>query len=620
MKKYYILFLCIAFYSVLLTSCKKYLDKAPESNFSEQEVFSNYNNFKLFFDAVYNGKPGNQGVTRINNYNIAVAFNFNMAASPKKFSLDQITDLCDGGRLNSRNTIKAGTLGSTVSWFYGGGNDDRYELTTSFLIIRTCNIGLQNIGALKDVKQEEIDDLIGQMHFIRAFAHFNLFRFWGPMPYISKVIGPYDDWDIPRLSKHETCMSIVADLDTSATYFEKANRMRRDNPVVGGVGHLNHPDQFRPNGVTAKALKGRVLLYAASPLNNQLGVSEWEEAAKANWDAIQVAQQYGYFLLSAADYKLNFAGTNYSDEELWGWAIGPLAYNSDYASFLVNGVFAASTGNMSGDNPTQNTVDKFETKWGDPLDTQAARDAATALGHYKEQDPYKNLDPRFYIDIIYNGAAIPGYVTAAIYYQVNGSGVISYSELLNHSYAGISNTGYYQRKLWGGQSTKNRVSPLHTDPIIRLAELYLNYAEAANEAYGPNTPAPGASLTAVQAVNLIRSRIGQPDVLPKFTDTKENFRTRIKNERTVELCFEGNYYFDIRRWMDAPVTMKGPLIGMNIEKVSVSPTYPIGFKHTRVALPANRQSNWKDEMYYIPFKSEDYFKMKNFDTSLNPQW
>jgi hypothetical protein len=59
---------------------------------------------------------------------------------------------------------------------------------------------------------------------------------------------------------------------------------------------------------------------------------------------------------------------------------------------------------------------------------------------------------------------------------------------------------------------------------------------------------------------------------------------------------------------------------MNIEKVPVSATYPLGFKHTRIALPANRQSNWKDEMYYIPFKSEDYFKMKNFDTSLNPQW
>ena len=59
----------------------------------------------------------------------------------------------------------------------------------------------------------------------------------------------------------------------------------------------------------------------------------------------------------------------------------------------------------------------FETKWGDPLNTQADRDAATALGHYNEQDPYANRDPRFYIDIIYNTAPIPGYATAKIYFE-----------------------------------------------------------------------------------------------------------------------------------------------------------------------------------------------------------
>jgi hypothetical protein len=119
-------------------------------------------------------------------------------------------------------------------------------------------------------------------------------------------------------------------------------------------------------------------------------------------------------------------------------------------------------------------------------------------------------------------------------------------------------------------------------------------------------------MTAVQAVNLIRSRIGQPDVLAKYTVSKDEFRPRVKNERNIELCFEGHYYFDIRRWKDAPVCYAGPLMGVTVEKVAVSTTYPTGFKYDRYALSADRQSNWKDAMYYLPFNTEDSYKMKKF--------
>ena len=620
MKKHIISLLCIGLFAIFISSCKKYLDKAPESTFTEEDVFSSLDSYKKYFDAIYAGQPNPSEDTddRAETENITTAFNLYFAGNPRKFSLEQMTDLCDGGRIRENQIIKGGQMGNLIGYFIDD-TEGRPQLGPMFKIIRICNTVLQKIGGLKGFSQEDIDDLIGQAHFCRAFAHYDLFRFWGPFPYLTKVLGPYDSWDVPRLSKHETCLRIAADFDTAATYFEKANLMRRDNPDAGGVGHLNNVNMFRPAGVAAKAFKGRMLLYAASPLNNELGETDWQEAAKANWEAIQLALQNGYFLLSAANYKLNFVGTNYSDEQLWAWAAGPVRYNSSLLKFLINGVFSASQSNASGDDPTQNCVDKFETKWGDPLNTQADRDAATALGHYNEQDPYKDRDPRFYLDIIYNEAPIPGFLTAKIYYEVVG-GVTTYSELLNPQYSNNTNTGYYERKLWGEQSVKNDIRPLHTDPIIRLAEIYLNYAEAANEAYGPNTPAPGATLSAVQAINVIRQRVGQADVLPQFTTTKEIFRDRIKNERTVELCFEGHYYFDIRRWMDAPITMKGPLMGMVIEKVPVSPTYLIGYKHTRQAIPANRQSTWKDEMYYFPFEEADYYKMKNFDLSLNPRW
>ena len=151
---------------------------------------------------------------------------------------------------------------------------------------------------------------------------------------------------------------------------------------------------------------------------------------------------------------------------------------------------------------------------------------------------------------------------------------------------------------------------------MRLGEVYLNYAEAANEAYGPNTPAPGASMTAVDAINLIRTRIGMLPVLAAYTTDKDAFRPRIKNERTVELMQEGgHYYFDIRRWMDAPVTMSSTLYGMDIEKLPTgySPlAYPTGYRYNRVPLPDTRQTKWKNAMYYLPFMVDDIYKMKNF--------
>jgi hypothetical protein len=464
---------------------------------------------------------------------------------------------------------------------------------------------------LKDATQADIDDYTAQAHFIRAFSHFTLFKIWGPMPYLTKAMGPDDQWDIPRLSKHETLIRIAADLDTAITFYKKANTMRRDNPVYGGAGHLNHPELYKPNGTAAMGLKGRVLLYAASPLNNELGVKDWEAAAKANWEAIQAAEQYGYFLLSANDYKLNYVGTRYSDEQLWGWSASNQAYNAGNLAALSNGVFASSKASNSGECPTQNMVDRFETANGEPLNTDADRQIAIAAGHYKDQDPYTNRDPRFYIDIIYNDAPIAGYGTAKIYNQLV-NGVTVWSQLLDQTYLGITQTGYYQRKLWGDQSVNNKVQPLCTDPVIRLGELYLNYAEAANEAYGPNSAAPGASMTAVQAINKIRSKVGMTNVLPQFTTSASIFRPRVKNERIVELCFEGHHFFDIRRWKDAPVLMSGLLTGMDIQKVNVSTAYPKGYIHTRKILPPERQVRWKDAMYYLPFNTSDNYKMKKF--------
>lgn len=602
MKKYIILFF-VGLSTFLLPSClESYLNKAPESGLSKEDVFSKYDNFKLFFDAVYR---------KSSNMNITSTYPLWFDMSTDKFTWESLTDMADQGRMLHSQLIKSGGITELHlnRLTYSG---ERPIFTAMFQVIRICNTALENINMLKNTNQEDIDDFIAQAHFVRAYAHFELFRIWGPMPYITKVLGPDDQWDIPRLSNHETLIRIAADMDSAAFFFEKAGRMRRD-PGPGQVGHLNNPDQARPNGVAAKAYKARALLYAASPLNNESGMLDWEVAAKANWEAIQIARQYQYDLLTAIDYKKNYIGTKYTNEQIWGWDGGTRSYNNGNMTAIVNGIFANNKTSFSGECPTQNAVDKFETKWGEPLNTQEYRDAATAAGHYKEQDPYANRDPRFYIDIIYNTAPLVSYGTAKIYYQmVNGSAV--YGQLLDQTYLGITKTGYYSRKRWGDQSTLNRISPQYTDPLIRLGELYLNYAEASNEAYGPSTiGVSGATMSAVGAINLIRSRIGQPNVLSQYTSGKDIFRPRIKNERTIELIQEGgHYYFDIRRWKDAPTAYAGPLNGMVIEKVTVSPTYPTGYKYTRMPLSSDRQTKWVNAMYYLPFMVDDIYKMKNF--------
>lgn len=610
MMKRLITILCVpVLFILLLASCvEDYLDKAPESGLTEADVFSKYENFKKFFDDIYEGNKLDGTTWRA--YNIKTAYSLYFDFWDQKYTMEALTDMSDMGRVMDAQVIKSGQISAIINKMTYDPSR-RPILGSMFSIIRKCNMTLKNIGMLKDASPVDINDFKGQAHFIRAFAHFELFRLWGPMPYITKVIGVDDEWDIPRLSKRETLIRIAMDMDSAVAYFEKADLMRRD-PGPGVAGHLNNPEQKRPTGVAAKAFKARALLYAASPLNNEQGNTDWEAAAKANWEAIQIAEQHGYDLLSLDDYKKNYIGTTYSNEQLWAWYAGTKAYNSGDLNGQMNGVFGGGKTGWSGECPTQNTVDKFETKWGEPLNTPADRQAAAAAGHYSEQDPYKDRDPRFYIDIIYNTAPVPGYGNAKIYYETK-DGAAVYGQLLDQSYAGITRTGYYERKTWGEQSVNNKTTPQYTDPLIRLGELYLNYAEAANEAYGPNGTAPAASMTALQALNRIRKRAGMPDVLQAYTGSKDKLRDRIKNERTIELCFEGgHYYHDIRRWKDAPKVMGGTLYRMDVEKVPSSTTYPTGFKYTRMPLSADRQTRWKEAMYYLPFNTEDMYKMKNF--------
>jgi hypothetical protein len=613
MKKY-----IIGLFSLLfLMSCEEYLDKAPDAGLQEEDIFERQTNFRSYFDAAYEGQEKDGSNNR--QVNIKCGYPLYISFWDQKVTFDELTEIADAGRRFRVQDWKAGQMGATVNMM----TTDlvrRPILKSMFRVIRISNMTIANLHRIKDMDEKTINDFMGQAYFLRGYAHFALIRLWGPMPHVNKLIGENpNDWDMVRPTANQSYRNVAMDMDSAFKYFEKGGAMRRDN--------VN--EFFRPNGVAAIAMKARALLYAASPLNNVNGVEDWKAAAVANWEAIQLAKQYSFDLLEMKDYSLNYLA-QYSNEQLFAWTAGNTRTNtSGDLQGLLSGAIGNRTSGNSGECPTQNMIDKFEVVYQGKayaLNTEQDRAAAAAAGAYNEQNPYINRDPRFYNSIIYNQAPIVWSTyqnKAQIWYQVvNGATV--YGEHRNEiKYQGTTRTGYYCKKHTGDISGGyTSYKPYLTDPIIRLGELYLNYAEAANEAYGPTGAAPGAALTAEGALNVIRSRATLPNVDAAYLASKEVFRDKIKNERTVELCFEGHHhYYDIRRWKDAPALLSQLLYGVHAEKLSgTSAQYPTGFRYIRYELPADRQPRWKDPMYFIPFDTDDYYKMKNFDTSLNPAW
>lgn len=624
MKKRNIIFLVTVVSLLINTSClKEYLDKAPESGLTEEIVFTKYANFKLFFDAVYDGREYFSGGWR-NTWNYKCCTPLYMDTWDQKYCINSTTDMCDQGRYMEGQAWKSGNMSETIVGKLCYDGKRRPVLGTCFDDIRICNLALKNIERVQDADDDIKNDFRGQAYFFRAFFHFTLFRLWGPMPYVNYVMGPTDEtWDLARLPKNEYLQLIAKDLDSAYYFFELCDKIRRD-PLPGVSGSLDYSsyEMHRPNGMAAKAFKSKVLLYAASPLNNKNGVADWQAAAAAAWDALKVAESKGVVLLplvdpvSGNDRHLNYYGKAVCEESIWTYSFGNMNWNTGTFATLLTGVIVGNTGSFSGICPTQNWVDKYETKWGGPLNTEADRAAATAAGHYNEQDPFANRDPRLTTDIVYNQAPLPGWSgnKAQIWYDGTKP-----SELLDTKYNGRSYTGYLQRKIWATNSTKNKTRYIYADPLLRLSELYLNYAEAVNEAYGPAGTAPGSTMTAIDAINIIRAKSDMPDVLPEFTASKESFRPRIMNERNIELSFEGQHYYDdVRRWMQLEQVMSGRLIAVIPRKTTDLANYPTGFIYERTELSADRQPSWEEGMYYLPFLNSDALKMKNFVA--NPVW
>lgn len=433
----------------------------------------------------------------------------------------------------------------------------------------SCNRGIlyanQFLSIVEDVPWKwtnpEVKDLYirkfkGESYALRALFKYFLLRNHGGVgdngtllgtPVYDTFLQNTDDFSSPRPSFEESITSIRADIEEALKYlpmdygntallpagFESVQLVSY-NEVFGDFS------QQRISGRHALAIWARAALLAASPaFNLNSNLSPWEEAA--NSTAVLLNEKGGiagidpkghiFYLKEQVDEADITTGDRTDLKEiLWRRPI-----YTDRARETNN--FPPSLYGSGRINPTQNLVDAFPAANGYPISDPRSL--------YDPSKPYQNRDPRLSLYIVYHGSSLKNTTILT-----GGGGGDDALETVANS----TRTGYYLKKLLREDVNVNPAAvsnQKHFNTHIRFTELYLNYAEAANEAWGPEGTGPNA-YSAREVVRAIRMRAGisQPDGFLEAVSTKEEMRNLIKNERRLELCFEGFRFWDIRRWKD----------------------------------------------------------------------
>jgi hypothetical protein len=486
--------------------------------------------------------------------------------------------------------------------------------------IRACNVFFANINRVPFEKTAVGERLRGEVFFLRAFYYHQLLRAYGGVPLIDSV---YDlnssDFTKARNTFAECVDHISHDCDSAAYYLKGKEAI-----IVKG----------RANQGGALALKSRILLYAASDLHDLptakvkspiiaaaqspevLGypvgdrTERWQKAK----DAAKVVMDLGV-------YSLAFPSPANATEARNNYQAMFLKDNSEsiFSRYFVNaksepgaqiGLYNGLNGyhNWSGNTPTQLLVDDYQMSdgtafnWNDPV---------------QKANPYANRDPRFYASILYDGADWrPRPTDVAAKDPVNQVQAGSY-EVWDGQKA-IPNPGLDTRQGpvedWNGSFTgyyiKKFIDPAVDAqyfrqevpyPFFRYTEVILNYVEACIEL--------GQEGEALPLLNAIRTRAG----MPAITATGAALKAKYQQEREIEMVFEEQRFFDVRRWMIAPTTIGRALQGINIagklkpgSKVTLYKYDPANYNYTYTPVTlVNEHRLWQDKMYFMPIQRDE---------------
>lgn len=584
MKNIYKTFLksCILFLilGTSLASCEDYLDKEPDSTISGNDAFKNFMNFQGYIEEIYNCIPDKQKCNWAPSWNWGDDEIFNPEADGR------MTHQVDLG--NYRAWRSAGDWlynSNSSSTATGDGSPKRHSLWPhAWYCISKANEGLANLDKLTTATAEEKNLIAGQLYFFRAWWHFELMTFFGGLPYVDHVLDATGTLTLPRLSYQECADKVAADFRQAADLLP----IDWDNTTVGKntVGK----NQLRINKIMALGYLGKNYLWAGSPLMKngpKVGGSQTydydeaycKKAAEAFGELLNLVEgNQTQYALAQFNYKdiynheraegstSSYSDIFYTTRQNWlqpgsveAIFRGP-SPDFNASNWNTAKVFGPKVGGLvAHDNvihqPTANYVNMYGMDNGLPLNDPASG--------FDPNYPFKNRDPRFYHDIVFDGfkyvnSTMPADMEYLRYCSLYTGGAM-------RPVANASRTGYFIQKLvphtcneydrtydWGG----NYHCYL---PYMRLSDIYLMYAESCAAFGGASGKSSNFSKTAEGAINTVRDRVKAGHVGSSYTASKNKFIDEIRRERAVELSFEGFRFNDLQRWLlltEYPYTVK----------------------------------------------------------------
>lgn len=553
-----------------------FMDCDESSDYTKEEIFNSYDRSKRMVTNIYSYLPHDFGDMGTSNTVATTATNADLTGDAM---LDAATD-------DAIHIYKTAAIWRFVdgTWSAVRTVDDVWG--NYYTAIRAANLYLKESEG-EDFKDWEFSDNYADMiknhtnyayevRFLRAFYYFELIKRYHNVPLVLDVLTP-EEANAVQPSSFET----VAD------FIVKECTELADGLLPVDYSGFADKESGRATRGAALALKARVTLYMASPLFAGSGAQEekWKNAARAAYAVINPAAGLGYRLDNFAN--LFGVNNNTSKEVIMARSIG------EFGAFERANFPMGVEGGKTSTCPTQNLVDAFETTTGAPFDWNNPAMKA---------NPYANRDPRLAMTVVYNDMAWPASRKMEIW-EGGANGL----PLTN-----ATTTGYYLRKYVnndisfasGSEVTKKH----HNWVLFRYAEVLLNYAEAmVNAFHNPDYTDADFPLSAREAVNQVRQRsdVGMPEFPVGMSEA--DFLKRLKNERRVELAFEGHRFWDVRRWKELDKT--ADIYGVKVQKVGD------GFQYDKFLYESRTIT---DKLYFYPIANTE--KYKNPNLGQNPGW
>jgi starch-binding outer membrane protein, SusD/RagB family len=508
---------------VVLASCSKFIDRAPDNKITEDAVFNNWDKVNAAANRLYRDmRERDRGIVGLQD-----------------FSISGITDEAKGTKVEQAipDQFNFGAFGPSIGMPSKANGMYWNDFYTS---IRRANVFLAGVEKYKSpdnpLQPGDLKHRIAEVRFIRAYLHFLVTRWYGDIVYMDYVSDLSPDNKFVRQPWPEVLQKLLADLD-----FAIAELPSRHIDIEFG----------RVDKGAALALKAIVLYMNASPLYNggklpgndtRVGKETYAAYDKNKWklaaDAAKAvmdnphngAPRYNLYTGRSNDFQPESNNKVYARiKQIY---IDNVAIQNEWILVMSNNKAESwqgdhippSYGGGSRLQPLQEQVDEYEFVGNDGYG-YATYDPQAAAKGFDEKRPYENRDPRFYSDIMYHGAT----------YQNKIINTATGADRIGASNA--TSTGYYLRKFYHEDWKRSGNWPLHF-PMIRLPEIHLIYCEAMNKFSGP-------SAEIYTILNNLRARSFMAPVPPGLNETE--LHKYIQRERRVELFYENKRYF-YSRW------------------------------------------------------------------------